>query len=150
MRVKNIITIIEDGPLQVEGDFKVYDTIGQLVPHEGKLALCRCGQSKTKPVCDGSHAEAGFKDCCKIDNKRDEKPEAHCTLIISCRPHGMLVAKGPMLIIGPDGKSKATRNKAAFCRCGASRNKPFCDISHKQVGFVDDALLPENKERPAE
>ena len=28
---------------------------------KGKVALCRCGQSKNKPYCDGSHAQANFK-----------------------------------------------------------------------------------------
>jgi CDGSH-type Zn-finger protein len=103
--------------------------------------LCRCGASKTKPVCDGSHTDVGFKDCSQVDNSKDESPEDNQALIISCRPNAMLVAKGPMLIIGPDGQSKTIRNKAAICRCGASRNKPFCDVSHKKSGFVDDALL---------
>ncbi len=141
MAVKNIITLIEDGPLQVEGEFRVYDTIGQLVVRDGKALLCRCGASKTKPLCDGSHAEAGFRDCSKVDKSRDEKLESHTTLIISCRPNGMLVAKGPMTIIGADGQSKAMRNKAALCRCGESRSKPFCDVTHKKIGFVDDALI---------
>lgn len=141
MSIKNIVTVLEDGPLQVEGDFRVYDTVGQRVEHEDKLMLCRCGASKNKPLCDGSHTEAGFKDCCQVDNSRDEEAEAHATLIISCRPNGMLVAKGPMTIIGPDGQSKAVRNKAALCRCGASRNKPFCDVTHKKIGFIDDALM---------
>lgn len=140
MGTKNIITILENGPLQLEGDFCVYDTIGQLVEHDGKAMLCRCGASKSKPLCDGSHVEAGFKDCCKVDNSRDEVLEAHSPLIISCRPNGMLVVKGPMTIIGPDGQSKAVRNKAALCRCGGSRSKPFCDVTHKKLGFVDDAL----------
>lgn len=143
---KNIITVLENGPLQVEGDFRVYDTIGQLLEHEGLLLLCRCGASKTKPLCDGSHGEIEFRDCCQVDNSRDEKPEADTTLVISCRPNGMLVVKGPVTIIGPDGKTKALRNKAALCRCGASRNKPFCDISHKKAGFIDDALLSEDED----
>lgn len=143
MSVRNIITVLEDGPLQIEGDFRIYDTIGQLVEHDDKAMLCRCGASKIKPLCDGSHVEAGFKDCCKVDSRRDESAEAHTTLIISCRPNGMLVAKGPMTIMGADGQSKVVRNKAALCRCGGSRNKPFCDVTHKKIGFVDDALLAE-------
>lgn len=140
---KNIITVIEDGPLQVEGDFRIYDTIGQLVAYDGdedKIMLCRCGASQNKPLCDGSHVGAGFKDSCRVDSGRDEVLEKHTTLIISCRPNGMLVAKGPMLIRGTDGQSQLQRNKAALCRCGASRNKPFCDVSHKKIGFIDDAL----------
>ena len=145
MSSKNIITVLPDGPLQVEGDFRIYDTIGQIVEHEAVARLCRCGASRNKPLCDGSHAEAGFTDQCKLDLKRAESPEADATLIISCRPNGMLVVKGPMIIIGADGQSKLNRNKAALCRCGESRNKPFCDISHKKAGFIDDALVSEEE-----
>lgn len=148
MTGKNIITVLKDGPLQVQGNFRVYNTIGELVEHEGQLMLCRCGASKTKPVCDGSHASIGFQDACLVDNSKDEKLEAADTLIISCRPNGMLVAKGPMIIIGPDGQSRAIRNKAALCRCGASRNKPFCDVSHKKIGFIDDALQTTEAKQP--
>ena len=145
MSSKNIITVLEDGPLQLEGDFHIYDTIGQLVEHEEQAMLCRCGASKIKPLCDGSHETVGFKDCCQFDSRHDESPEVNTTLVVSCRPNGMLVAKGPMTIMGPDGHSKAVRNKAALCRCGESRNKPFCDVSHKKVGFVDDALGSETE-----
>lgn len=146
MTSKNIITIIEDGPLQVEGDFRIYNTIGELIEHDGKAMLCRCGKSKTKPLCDGSHGESGFKDCCLVDNSSNEALEEQTCLIISCRPNGMLVAKGPMTIIGPDGQSKVTRNKVALCRCGESRNKPFCDVTHKKVGFIDDALTSKTEQ----
>lgn len=45
------------GPLVVEGDFELLDTDGEPVPIEGrtKVLLCRCGNSKTAPLCDGSH-----------------------------------------------------------------------------------------------
>ena len=137
----NIISVLEDGPLQVEGDFHIYDTIGKLVEHDSKTMFCRCGASKIKPFCDGSHVEIGFKDCCKVDSQHSESAEAYTRLIISVRPNGMLVAKGAMKIIGADGQSKIIRNKAALCRCGKSRNKPFCDVTHKKAGFIDDALL---------
>ena len=137
----NIITVIEDGPLQVQGEFRLYNTIGEIVEHEGELMLCRCGLSNNKPLCDGSHTSAGFKDCSAVDSSKDEALEALSVLIISCRPNGMLVAKGPMIIVGADGQSKVMRNKAALCRCGQSRNKPFCDVSHKKCDFKDDALL---------
>ena len=53
-----------------------------------------------------------------------------------------------MIIIGPDGVSKARRNRAALCRCGMSRNKPFCDVTHKKQNFVDDALNAEQNAPP--
>ncbi len=145
MANKNIITVLEDGPLQVEGDFRIYDTVGRRVEceEEDKAMLCRCGASKNKPLCDGSHVEAGFKHSCKIDNRSAETLEPHTMLIISCRPNGMLVAKGPMVLVGSDGQTKVERNKAALCRCGESRSKPFCDATHKKIGFVDDALMAE-------
>ena len=147
MRIKNIIKVIENGPLYLEGEFRVYDTVGRRRDYQqGRIKLCRCGASKRKPLCDGSHIEAGFKDRCIVDNSKNEQPEQQTALIISCRPNGMLVAKGPMQIVGPDGQSNAVRNKAALCRCGESRNKPFCDVSHKKCGFVDDALNTEISE----
>lgn len=62
-----------DGPLVVEmpeasGDgtpgLRVTDHLGNefLLPgHKRAVALCRCGQSKTRPFCDGSHKECGFQ-----------------------------------------------------------------------------------------
>ncbi|MDH5444059.1 MAG: CDGSH iron-sulfur domain-containing protein [Gammaproteobacteria bacterium] len=147
MAVKNIITVLKDGPLQVQGNFRVYNTIGELVEYEGEMLLCRCGASKNKPLCDGSHTESGFTDSCIVDSSKGETSEQATVLVISCRPDGMLVAKGPMIIVGTDGQSKVIRNKAALCRCGASRTKPFCDISHKKIDFKDDALLSKTEEQ---
>jgi CDGSH-type Zn-finger protein len=57
------ITVIQNGPLQLETD-KVEVTMadGSVVTNEGTIYLCRCGQSKNKPYCDGSHTTSGFKD----------------------------------------------------------------------------------------
>jgi CDGSH-type Zn-finger protein len=35
----------------------------------------------------------------------------------------------------------------ALCRCGYSRNKPFCDNSHRMVGFTDDGMGAGDAER---
>jgi len=48
------IKIMNNGPYIVEGDFKLTDANGQEIPAK-KAALCRCGGSRTKPFCDGSH-----------------------------------------------------------------------------------------------
>ena len=37
----------------------------------------------------------------------------------------------------PDGSTYELRNRYALCRCGASRNKPFCDAMHVSIGFSD-------------
>ena len=68
------ITIAQDGPYIVSGMVPLaLQTIGideggestewiegKALPAAKEYALCRCGESKTKPFCDGSHAEAGF------------------------------------------------------------------------------------------
>lgn len=150
MTQKNIITVIQNGPLQIEGEVRIYNTMGELVEREPvedepPVMLCRCGASNNKPFCDGNHAKIGFQDGDEsnhnlADNSKNEELDAFSPLTVSCRPDAMLVIRGPMTIVSADGQSRALRNKAAFCRCGASRNKPFCDISHKKINFSDDAL----------
>jgi CDGSH-type Zn-finger protein len=51
------IGVVDDGPLWVTGAIPV----GGLEPRN-RMTLCRCGQSANKPLCDGSHKEAGFRD----------------------------------------------------------------------------------------
>jgi CDGSH-type Zn-finger protein len=59
-----VIRCRENGPLVVTGPVKITDHRGNVfIPPPGKdnVALCRCGNSKTKPFCDGSHRECGFQ-----------------------------------------------------------------------------------------
>jgi CDGSH-type Zn-finger protein len=59
-----VIRCRENGPLVVHGAVKVIDHLGnEFTPPPGKdaIALCRCGQSKNKPFCDGSHRACGFQ-----------------------------------------------------------------------------------------
>jgi len=58
-----VIRTRENGPLVVTGPVKVIDHLGnEFVIPEGKtnIALCRCGMSKTRPFCDGSHKACNF------------------------------------------------------------------------------------------
>jgi len=50
-------------------------------------------------------------------------------------PDGPLYVHGRIQVEDADGRVIATENRVALCRCGASENKPFCDNSHKRVGF---------------
>lgn len=45
------------GPFLVTGDIELHDENGELIDTSGqtKVALCRCGASKSAPLCDGSH-----------------------------------------------------------------------------------------------
>ncbi len=55
------IALITDGPLWVTGGIEVERADGERLETRNRVTLCRCGMSSTKPLCDGSHREAGFK-----------------------------------------------------------------------------------------
>jgi CDGSH-type Zn-finger protein len=51
------------GPLVVEGCVRLYDASGNEldVGERSRVLLCRCGASRSKPLCDGSHYRIGFE-----------------------------------------------------------------------------------------
>jgi CDGSH-type Zn-finger protein len=51
---------LKDGPLVVSGNLDVVSGTGRTTDKVTKAFLCRCGQSKNKPYCDGSHKAARF------------------------------------------------------------------------------------------
>ena len=56
------ITPYKDGPLLVRGSFELTDQDGNPIPTNRKtIALCRCGRSRLKPFCDGTHNATRFK-----------------------------------------------------------------------------------------
>ena len=56
------ITVKSNGSLKIEGDFEIVDNNGNVYGLEGRdiISLCRCGQSKNMPFCDGSHKTTSF------------------------------------------------------------------------------------------
>ena len=56
------ISVRNSGPLRLEGEFTLHDAEGNAFDLAGRtaLSLCRCGHSKDKPFCDGSHKSANF------------------------------------------------------------------------------------------
>jgi len=171
------------------------------------VALCRCGGSKNKPFCDGTHTAIGFSDRNTADPGKDGRKSyagkritvldnralcAHagfCTdelesvfrqhdepwiaadgaeaeeIIATIRkcPSGALSyaidgveadapERPPMVTVTDNGPyavtggielmgvhfgDGASTEHYTLCRCGASKNKPFCDGSHWNVGFRD-------------
>ncbi len=67
------------------------------------------------------------------DGGKDEVPvqEAEITVI----PNGPLYVRGELEIIDKNGEVIGKENRAALCRCGHSKNKPFCDNSHIKENF---------------
>lgn len=54
--------MVDDGPLYVTGRIPVELADGEPFETRNRMTLCRCGASKSKPLCDGSHTESGFTD----------------------------------------------------------------------------------------
>ncbi len=177
-------------------------------PIKEKHALCRCGHSKNKPFCDGTHTKihfdgteagdfepfsaganlipgpsltlidnkhlcvhAGFctragriwnlvqqsenpearkiaiEEACNcpsgrlviVDNAtgKEIEPELEKSIVVEEGPrrgeHGPLWVRGGIPIESADGKQYEIRNRVTLCRCGESRNKPFCDGSHVEI-----------------
>jgi len=132
----NKIRIKPNGPIIVQGNLRLEDADGNLLKEDSELYLCRCGNTKNPPYCDGSHKTSPEMNAEFVDEKAEELTVPG-PLIITVRKNAMLIVKGPMEITSMDGQSHTTRNKAALCRCGHSDNKPFCDASHKRCGFND-------------
>ena len=57
------ITVRNNGPLRLEGEFTLCDVEGKEFDLSGRTAisLCRCGHSEDKPFCDGSHKKVNFQ-----------------------------------------------------------------------------------------
>ncbi len=71
------ITINDNGSIRVEGDFEIVDPQGRAFGLAGRtvVSLCRCGNSKNKPFCDGSHKIVGFSDVVVARDLPPPKPK---------------------------------------------------------------------------
>ena len=195
----------ENGPLLVSGLERLQWADGVALSTRPTLALCRCGASKNKPFCDGSHNARGFTSAVSPDRTPDAVTEYRgaqitvlfnrlvCSASEKCAknlpevfrkgekpwiapdradaqriievvrqcPSGALryvVAgrigshpqRAPAIRIARDGPYEveggvalsavawcegASQDRFALCRCGQSKNKPFCDGSHHAAGF---------------
>jgi len=57
-------------------------------------------------------------------------------VIIEPAVNGPLIVHGSITVKHEDGTIIQRENKTAFCRCGSSSNKPFCDGTHKKINFT--------------
>ena len=55
---------------------------------------------------------------------------------ITVRPDGPYRVEGGVPLEGPDGQPYELKPAYSLCRCGQSANKPYCDATHKECGFV--------------
>ncbi|MEY3926240.1 MAG: hypothetical protein RIS16_191 [Actinomycetota bacterium] len=54
------IQVKKNGSIRVTGTADFVDAEGNVIETKTDFSLCRCGASKEKPFCDGSHRDAGF------------------------------------------------------------------------------------------
>jgi CDGSH-type Zn-finger protein len=217
------ITITHAGPYIVSGDIPLNQAFiepdaegnsvewsqGRAYETKETYALCRCGHSKNKPFCDGSHAKVGWdrpetasrtpyleavkmypgkavsmldrEELCvgarfcdrglnawnyamKSGAEHPEYEEAAVYEACNCPSgrltvekdgeliepelereislaedkargvRGPLAVKGGITLVSEDGTEYELRNRYTLCRCGLSRNLPFCDASHFASG----------------
>lgn len=127
----NLVQLREDGPLAIRADIRLR---GEAIGF--RATLCRCGASRNKPYCDGSHSAAGFRATGEPETT-DSPALGLRSGILAVAPQrdGLLSLAGPMEIISGTGRTLLKAEAALLCRCGQSRNKPFCDGSHSSAGF---------------
>ena len=144
-RSANVAEVPPAGPLCLTGRIKV-EVGGEIVADTDDVALCRCGHSRNKPYCDGSHRRVGFDDPGVIQGGRlvpgkggegdgGDGGGADDAVTIVCATDGPLLVRGPLRVVAADGET-SEGTKGALCRCGVSSTKPFCDGSHRDSGFV--------------
>ncbi|MXW21950.1 MAG: hypothetical protein F4X55_04795 [Candidatus Dadabacteria bacterium] len=135
MSEKAKIEIMDDGPLIVSDLKLLEDGEGNGLAIKKKIALCRCGNSENKPFCDGSHRRAGFKSI--IPPGESSVPDKEGDTVIRSLKNGPYEVCGDTELCIGDDSGLSGDDPYYLCRCGASENKPFCDGSHKQIGFTD-------------
>lgn len=127
----NLVGLRENGPYAVRAAMLLDG-----VPAGFRATLCRCGASKKKPYCDKSHKYIGFVATGEPESKDTPKLEVRDgPLAIDPQPDGPLQLRGNLEIVSGTGRGIACLTRARLCRCGASRTKPFCDESHRRIGF---------------
>lgn len=70
------------------------------------------------------------------NNDAQEKPTVETETIVEPLTNGPLLVYGNISIKKVDGAEERKSKVTAFCRCGASQNKPFCDGTHVKTGFT--------------
>ena len=216
------IVISKNGPYLVSGNLPLFEEMlvpdrngmalkwkkGKKFPAQKTCGLCRCGETKNAPFCDGAHVSINFDGTETASNKKyseiAEKIAGPKLVLADARelcagagfcyraggtwkltkesdnpksrkiaiqetwdcPAGRLVVrdkkgkllepkfppsigiiehpdetsgpiwvKGKVSIESADGKKYEIRNRVTLCRCGKSRNMPFCDSTHNPINF---------------
>ena len=200
------IKLKDGGAYELSGTFRLIKSNGSTTEVTQPVALCRCGTSKTMPLCDGSETTSGFTgggtldydielprtyrgerisvnfdanfcahvaECLngapavfdvhkrpwimlkeadpdmvaevvrrcptgaltykRLDGGADEHPDADATVEVTA--NGPYEIRGDIEVVDTNNQVVYRATRMSLCRCGASRNRPFCDKSHEFVHF---------------
>jgi len=130
----NTMRVWEDGPLAIHAELDVGGDTSSL-----RATLCRCGKSNRKPYCDRMHLKSGFKATGEPPSQ-DSKALAVRSGPLKVTPtkNGPLHVEGALEVCTASGRTVLRGVEMWLCRCGHSKDKPFCDGSHETAGFVAD------------
>jgi CDGSH-type Zn-finger protein/uncharacterized Fe-S cluster protein YjdI len=127
----NVLRVRENGPLAIHADIRIGNEASR-----HRATLCRCGASKSKPYCDGSHNEAGFLATGEPPTQASEPLVVrNGTLAVKLIKDGPLRIIGSLELVSGTGRTLNRVQETWLCRCGESKNKPYCDGTHKKNGF---------------
>ena len=70
------------------------------------------------------------------NNEANKTTETKAESIVEAMPNGPLLVYGNITVKHSNGETVQKNKVTAFCRCGASSNKPYCDGTHTKNGFV--------------
>lgn len=132
--IVNVARVRENGPIALHADMEIQGHGPML-----RATLCRCGASKNKPFCDASHNAAGFTATGEPATQESQPlAERAGKLTITPAKNGPLLVSGNIEVCTGTGRTVNRTKKLAFCRCGASGNKPYCDGTHNKIGFASE------------
>jgi CDGSH-type Zn-finger protein/uncharacterized Fe-S cluster protein YjdI len=130
--IVNLVRVRENGPLAFHGELMVDGRTDSF-----RATLCRCGASKNKPFCDGSHVAVAFAASGEpVTQESGPLVVRDGAVKLTPRKNGPLLVEGNLEVVSGTGRTINRLSSTAFCRCGQSSNKPYCDGTHAKVGFA--------------
>ena len=130
----NTVRTWQDGPLVFHAELDIAGDKSSF-----RATLCRCGKSFHKPYCDGMHRKARFEATGEpAEQKSEPLTVRNGPLRVTPTLNGPLHVEGSLEICSASGHTIARETETWLCRCGHSKNKPFCDGSHETAGFKAD------------
>ena len=129
--------VTTNGPLECRGEVEIVGPDGASLALHTETRLCRCGQSANNPYCDGSHDRTGFRDASAPEGAPPAvQPGSAGVVRVKLRHNGPLRVDGRFEVHHPVAGLIFAGEETALCRCGKSSKKPFCDGTHRQIGFI--------------